>query len=141
MRPRRIVLDANILIRAVLGKRVGELIEQYGADTVFFTPEVAFREAARHLPMIAARRRYDPLLLLEALDQVKVLVETVTDDVTAPLRGAALERIGSRDPMDWPIVAAAIALDCPIWTEDRDFFGAGIATWTSAHVEIYLRGG
>ena len=44
-----------------------------------------------------------------------------------------------RDPDDWPILAAALALDCPIWTEDRDFFGVGVATWTSDLVEIYMR--
>jgi hypothetical protein len=27
----------------------------------------------------------------------------------------------------------------PFWTEDRDFFGTGVATWTSDRVEIYLR--
>ncbi|WP_336629758.1 MULTISPECIES: PIN domain-containing protein [unclassified Microbacterium] len=62
-------------------------------------------------------------------------VETIV-----PFQPAALARIGTPDPMDWPIVAAALALDCPIWTEGKDFFGAGVATWTSGPVEIYLRG-
>lgn len=61
------------------------------------------------------------------------------DRVLRAMRTEALQRIGRRDPDDWPIVAAALALDCPIWTEDRDFFGAGVATWTSELVEIYLR--
>ena len=56
------------------------------------------------------------------------------------MRAKALQRIGRRDPDDWPIAAAALVLDCPIWTEDKDFFGAGIPTWTSDLVEIYLRG-
>jgi hypothetical protein len=30
-------------------------------------------------------------------------------------------------------------IDAPIWTEDQDFFGSGIATWTSNKIEIYLR--
>lgn len=50
-----LVLDANILIRAVLGERVFELLLQY-ADTVrFFAPELAFHEAETHLPRILAR--------------------------------------------------------------------------------------
>lgn len=57
-----------------------------------------------------------------------------------PNPGESLERIRGRDPDDWPSVAAALALACPIWTEDRDFFGSGVATWTSDLVEIYLRG-
>jgi len=26
----------------------------------------------------------------------------------------------------------------PAWTEDRDFFGSGVATWTTVNVELYL---
>ncbi|MCL2423890.1 MAG: PIN domain-containing protein, partial [Micrococcales bacterium] len=70
----------------------------------------------------------------------RAIVETVPPDITDPLEDAALARIGTRDPMDWPIVATALALGCPIWTEDKDFFGSGVATWTSDRVEIYLRG-
>ena len=29
------------------------------------------------------------------------------------------------------IVAVALLLDFPIWTEDQDFFGSGVATWTT----------
>ena len=43
-----------------------------------------------------------------------------------------------RDPDDWPILASALALGCPIWTEDTDFFGCGVATWTSNSIEIFL---
>lgn len=38
------------------------------------------------------------------------------------MKPAALARIGPRDPDDWPILACALALNCPIWTEDRDFY-------------------
>jgi len=31
-----------------------------------------------------------------------------------------------------------MALDCPIWTEDRDFFGIGIPVWSSDLVDQYL---
>jgi hypothetical protein len=29
---------------------------------------------------------------------------------------------------------------CPTWTEDQDFFGSGVATWTTDRIELYLRG-
>jgi predicted nucleic acid-binding protein len=45
-----------------------------------------------------------------------------------------------RDPDDWPILAAAMALSCPIWTQDADFFGVSVATWTTEHVAEYLEG-
>lgn len=31
------------------------------------------------------------------------------------------------------------ALKCDIWTEDADFFGTGVATWTTSRVEIFLK--
>jgi predicted nucleic acid-binding protein len=38
-----IVVDANILVRAVLGKRMKSLLETYAArEARFFTPEIAF---------------------------------------------------------------------------------------------------
>jgi predicted nucleic acid-binding protein len=43
-----IVLDANILIRAVLGKRVRFLIEPYSSRRVrFLAPVTAFQEARK----------------------------------------------------------------------------------------------
>ena len=63
----------------------------------------------------------------------------VTPEVYERFEADARERLGRGDPDDWPILTAALALECAIWTEDRDFFGVGIATWTSDRVEIYLR--
>jgi len=71
MPSKALVLDANILVRAVLGRRAREVIEAYA--------EEVFR-------------------------------------------------------------AAALALGCPIWKEDTDFFGCGVATWTSHRVQMFLRG-
>lgn len=41
MSAKALVLDANILIRAVLGVRVRQLILQYASSTLFFAPDVA----------------------------------------------------------------------------------------------------
>jgi hypothetical protein len=40
-----------------------------------------------------------------------------------------------------PVVAVAILLGIPIWTEEQDFFGSGVATWTTDPVELYLQSG
>jgi NAD(P)-dependent dehydrogenase (short-subunit alcohol dehydrogenase family) len=34
-----------------------------------------------------------------------------------------------------------MTIGCLVWTEDADFFGTGVATWTSDRVEIYLVNG
>ena len=66
------------------------------------------------------------------------LADLIGADLYGEYEAEARERLGSRDPDDWPILATALALGCPIWTEDTDFFGCGVATWTSNRVEIFL---
>jgi predicted nucleic acid-binding protein len=44
-----------------------------------------------------------------------------------------------RDEDDWPVLATALALGCAIWTEDTDFFGTGVAVWTTNRIEIFLK--
>ena len=50
----------------------------------------------------------------------------------------AKQRISVRDPNDWPVVALALILDCPVWAEDQDFFGSGIASLSTDRVSLYL---
>ncbi len=66
-------------------------------------------------------------------------VQTIAPDALEHSAVEARARIGARDPEDWPTLAAALLLECPIWTEDQDFFGSGVATWTTATVERFLR--
>ena len=52
-----IVLDANILIRAVLGRRARQLIDTYADQSVrFFGPDVAFDDAEKYLPSLLKKR-------------------------------------------------------------------------------------
>ena len=59
-------------------------------------------------------------------------------DLYGDFEAEARKRLGSRDPDDWPILAAALVLGCPIWTEDTDFFGCGVAPWASASNDSFL---
>jgi predicted nucleic acid-binding protein len=53
---RALVLDANILIRAVLGQRVRRILEVHADDISFFVPEAAHAEAERHLAALVLKR-------------------------------------------------------------------------------------
>lgn len=54
------------------------------------------------------------------------------------MRWKALQRIERRDADDWPVLACAMTIGCPVWTEDADFFGTGMATWTTDRVALYF---
>jgi predicted nucleic acid-binding protein len=133
-----LVLDANILIRAVLGSRVLFLLRKYVEHVEFLAPDTAFQEARERLPQILERRKVPVAPALAMLDLVGGLVQTVEIETYSQFESIARERIDRRDEDDWPILASALALDCPIWTEDTDFFGCGVATWTTDRVELYL---
>jgi len=139
-RRKGLVLDANILLRAVFGQRVRELLEAFEDTVIFYSPDVCFQDARKYIPEVSSRRRIDPLAGLAVLDEVSNIVESVDQSLYEEYETTARERVTPRDPDDWPVVAVALLLDFPIWTKDQDFFGSGIATWTSDRVELYLRG-
>jgi predicted nucleic acid-binding protein len=60
MSNRALVLDANILIRAVLGVRVRRILENHADSVSFFVPELALSEAREHLATLVKKRGGDP---------------------------------------------------------------------------------
>ncbi len=136
---RMLVLDANIMLRAVLGVRVRSLIETYCDDVPMFVPVHCVTEVREYLPSLCAKRSWNTAPSLDLLDALLTLVRVAESGFYADFEGQAKRRIGSRDIDDWPVVALALSLDASVWTEDTDFFGAGLATWTTETVEIYLR--
>jgi predicted nucleic acid-binding protein len=140
MSDRAIVLDANILIRAVLGKRVRELIVDNADRVQFFSPDVAYADARKYLPALLEKRGVNSGSAMAVLNALASLVWPLELGVYAGFKTQALQRIATRDADDWPVLACAMAIGCPVWTEDADFFGAGVATWTSDRVELYFVG-
>jgi predicted nucleic acid-binding protein len=135
-----IVLDANILIRAILGRRVRELIGSYAHRGIrFFTPEVAFEDARKYLTHFSKKRNKPQADLTSALEYLRSLIEPVTPELYGVFETEARQRLRGRDESDWPVLASALGLACPIWTEDADFFGTGVPIWTTSRVEIFLK--
>lgn len=136
----RVVLDANILIRAVLGARVKKIITDHAEHAEFFAPEVAYGDAERYLPDILAKhdRAVEIDDALAFLEQLRAVVVSVPEELYEHRKADALSRIESRDPDDWPVLASALVIECPVWTEDRDFFGTGVPTWTTDRIELYF---
>ena len=138
MSNKAIVLDANILIRAVLGKRVRELLLAHAAAVRFFAPDVAYADARKYLPALLEKRGVKSAAAIAVLDTLEFIVHPLELDHYAGLKQQALQRIAMRDADDWPVLACAMTIDCPVWTEDADFFGTGVATWTTDRVALYL---
>ena len=138
MSRKALILDANILIRAVLGQKVRTLIMDYANSVDFFTPSVCFDDAYHYLPELLNKRGIAVEPALAVLDNLKRIIQPVENEWLEAFETQARLRLRRRDEQDWPILAAAMALNCPIWTEDADFFGVGVATWTTANIEYHL---
>ena len=135
-----LITDANILVRAVLGRRVRVLLETYALQSVrFYSPEQCFADAEKYLPALLQKRGKATGELAATLAYLRTLVVSLDEENFVAHREEALQRLRGRDAEDWPILAAALSLGCGIWTEDQDFFGTGTAVWTTDRVEIYLR--
>src|SRR5258708_3046371 len=117
-----LVLDANILVRAVLGSRVPVLLHKYAGQTEFFAPDTAFEEARKVLPAILEKCKVPVAPAMAALDSLGKLVHVVDLETYAPFEGLARERLVGRDEDDWPALACALALE----------YRSGLRTWTSS---------
>ena len=71
------------------------------------------------------------------LDAVDAGVVVLDEAIYSALEDEARAR-SRRDPDDWPVVASALALSADIWTNDNDFLGTGVATWTTESLQAWL---
>ncbi len=53
---RRLVINANILISAVVGNKVHKIISKYESEIDFLTAEEAFLDARQYVPEIITKR-------------------------------------------------------------------------------------
>ena len=136
---RPIALDASILLRALFDRRIIELIIRYGTEVSFAAPAIAFAEVRRGIPVLSKRNKDLPNMS-RCFEELGTLVGEVPMDLLTPHKQSSIARTGVRYSIGWPMVACALVLECPIWTEDQDLFGIGIPTWTTDRVSIYLRG-
>src|SRR5271168_4361818 len=102
----------------------------------FYTPGICFDDARDYIPDVLVRRGGDPQTGLIILQQIGLIVQAVDHALYRDFEVLARERIARHDVDDWPIVATSLILQAPVWTEDRDFFGSGLATWTTDRVEL-----
>jgi predicted nucleic acid-binding protein len=95
-------------------------------------------DAEKYLPQLLEKRGFDAEPGIALLNQISVLTNTVDSEVYVQQEDQAKRRMRNRDPEDWPVVATALIFDCPIWTEDKDFFGSGISTWTTDRIHLFF---
>ena len=127
----KLVADANVLLAALLGGRASAVFGHPEIEELF-TAEATFAEVQEYAVVLARRRRLplDTLLLAMAALPVSVVERTVYASALPQAR----KLIAQRDPDDVDILALALHMSLPVWSNDNDFEETGIQWYTTAEL-------
>lgn len=141
----RLVVDTSVLVGELLRRRGRERLADDRLE--LFLSEQAHGEVHHELPRritafaehrgLAARQRASLIRrTLEAVDATTVVVpEAVYGQVEREARWRSW-----RDPDDWHVIGTALVLECGVWTNDNDFLGTGVPTWSTQTLDRWLVG-
>ena len=127
----RLVADANVLLSALIGGRA-RLVLRHGDVEEVFTAAATLDEVSEYADRLAEKKglRLDVLsLALAALPLTIVDRAQYQDQIPE-----ATKRLGRRDPDDVEILALALHLAAPVWSNDNDFEGVGVEWYTTAEL-------
>lgn len=127
--PERLVVDANPMIAALLG---GAALRAFWNEAVkeWATTQFTVNEVLSYLPRLASKIHVPEEMLRLELELLPLRIykkESYRDFVPEAKR-----RIAERDKNDVDLLALALKLDYPIWTNDQDFEQTGPTLYTTA---------
>ena len=127
----KLAADANVLLSSVLGGRARLVLEHPDIDEVV-TTEATFAEVREYAVQLGRKKKIAPdtLLLAVAALPVSIVLPEVYEDTMAEAR----RLIAWRDPDDIEILALALHMKIPLWSNDNDFEGCGIERFTTAEI-------
>lgn len=127
----QLVADTNVVLSAVIGGRASLILRHPDVEAVF-TPADAIDEVYKYLGPLARKRdlRLDTLLLTLAALPVTVIDRS---EYRSHLTEAG-RRIRRRDPNDVDVLALALHLALPVWSNDNDFEVGGVEWHTTAEL-------
>jgi len=127
----QLVADANVLLAAILGGKA-RLILASEALTQTFTSETTFAEVEEYALILGRKKHLSSEFLFLALSSLSITI--VQRNEYAGSLSEARRRVGRRDPDDVDILALALHLQLPLWSNDRDFEGTGIEVLTTEYL-------
>ena len=126
----RLAADANVILSAVIGKAALRVFVHGSVEVV--TTSAVLEEVSEYLPVFAQSYGIAPEVVESQFRLLGIhAYERREYEEHLPL---ALRRIGKRDPDDAGLVALALALGIPIWSNDRDFEAAGVRYYPTAQL-------
>lgn len=130
----RLVVDANPILSAVLGGSAKRVFLSFKIEE-FAVAIPTLREVEAYLPVLARKPRVAQAGITEDLLRAALAALPLTlyprRFYRAFLREAE-KLIGARDPKDVDVLALALKLRAPIWTNDADFQGLNVEVFPTA---------
>ena len=111
------MVDANPMLSALLGGRARAIM--FDRRLALFSPQTTLFEVEKYLPFVARKLGQSEPDLFREFELLPITA--VQPQMYESELPRATELIGWRDPKDVPVLALALRLRLPIWSEDRDF--------------------
>jgi predicted nucleic acid-binding protein len=128
--------DANVLLSALIGGRA-RLVLNHSEVQEVFTTEHTLAEVQEYVSILSKQKRLPSDILLLAVAALPVTL--VGRAQYAKSITEATKRIGHRDREDIELLALALHLRIPIWSNDRDFEHLDVDLFTTEGLLRHLR--
>lgn len=124
-----VIVDSNVMISAIRGRSL-PLLAGLSERVAVFAPLPQFVEM-RHVLERQGHEDAD-----RRTREMQEIVAPLPITVYAHMEEKARERLHPRGQSDWPLLAAALALDGHIWSRDKDLQGTGVPIWFTRNVRF-----
>jgi predicted nucleic acid-binding protein len=125
----KLAADANVLLSALIGGQAVRVLRHTAIEEIL-TTEATLAEVQEYATQLAQKKHLPVDVVLLAAATLPVTI--VPRSAYASSLSDARRRIGRRDPDDIELLALALHLDLPVWSNDSDFQVAGIVWYTTA---------
>lgn len=134
----KLAADANVLLSSVIGGQAVRVLRHRAIEEIL-TTATTIAEVREYAGLLAKKKRLAMDLVLLAAATLPVTI--VARSAYASFLAESRKRIGRRDPDDVEILALALYMDIPIWSNDNDFRDAGVEWYTTASLLARLESG
>lgn len=117
MEKKPIVVDANILISALIGGECCKIL--WVNKYTFISTEFTISEVEKYIPLISKKSGVPEQEILFALHLLPLSI--FSREAYSAYLSQAKMLIEQVDPKDVDVLALALANDCPLWSHDAHF--------------------
>ncbi len=122
----KLAVDANPILSAIIGGNA-RIVFLTAEKISFFTTAFNFKEVEKYIPVLASKRNIPLENLYMALSLLPISV--CDEEFYKNKIRQAKRMIDKIDPDDIHLLALALKLNCPVWSNDKDFEGLGVKVY------------